>query len=536
MVLDERPPRSWLPAGLERDKAFNEKYAIEHELGIGGSGVVVSALHRELDTRVAIKFLLPSADPCKTSATRFRLEARAAKRLKNEHVVRIDDIATTESGVPYMVMEYLEGVDLERMQRQTPHRQLPIADAIDFVLQACEAVAESHALGIVHRDLKPSNLFCVNGADGLPMIKVLDFGISKVVDTGDAHTTLDGQILGSLPYMSPEQYSSATDIDRRTDIWSIGVTLYQLLTGQHPFPDGDLFRLRDCVRFSTPAPMNELRRDLPAALGSIVSKCLEKDRERRYANLAEFAKALLPCAPPRSRSSIARIVRIVEVPGCATASLLLTREELALSDTPTGSPVSLPVRRDRRWRRALTLLLSIALVATIGIVWLAGWQLARSVDSHPADPTSTRLQAEELAQETSRESTTDTTSSSPRLISRAVSPIAQIEQAPPNEAPARSTLHAKAVDGAGAAHAAPSRATVNAVVGGPANADKSTALPSKPSETPAPANGNPYVDGREGAPSPSAPSSAATAAPWITDIIEQRKGPPNEKRPSSVTP
>jgi serine/threonine protein kinase len=327
-----------IPPEVYQDPQFSRKYLIERELGTGGAGVVVCARHLELDERVAIKFLLPGAENSRAIA-RFRREARAANRVKDEHVVRIIDVATTDGGVPYVVMEYLEGVDLERMLLESPSRQLPVRDAIEFVLQACEALAECHRIGIVHRDLKPSNLFCSYGADGLPLIKLLDFGISKLSPAfGDGVMTGKHGIIGSPRYMSPEQFASPADVDLRTDIWALGVILYELVTGSAPFAGSTVIKLWENVKGGAVASVLSLRRDAPIAIEAIIQRCLEKDPEKRYQNVAELAKALLPLGSERSRNSVARIVRVVESPGSTTASLSLPRPLPDFDITP--GPVS----------------------------------------------------------------------------------------------------------------------------------------------------------------------------------------------------
>lgn len=373
MSLEKRVGFSWLPAEVAQDQAFNEKYVIERQLGVGGSGVVVCARHRALDERVAIKFLLPG--PLTQEAlTRFRQEAKAAHRVRNEHVVRIIDVSTTQNDIPYIVMEYLEGVDLEQMLRETPGGQLPVADAVEFVLQAGEAVAESHGLDIVHRDLKPSNLFRLRGADGLPLIKVLDFGISKLGSaTIDTDITGGGtRVLGSPRYMSPEQFESSTDVDRRTDVWSLGVVLYELIAGRPPFDDSDLFRLRRAIRNDPPQRITKFRADVPAGLESAVLRCLEKDREKRFSDLAELAKALQAFAPARARSSIARIVRIVRAPGGTTGSLGLLGPRESTSNPPMIQSVPMPGPRAVRRARRLVRIAAIGLVLVV-----IGWRFWR---------------------------------------------------------------------------------------------------------------------------------------------------------------
>ncbi len=167
-------------AGVREGDILAGKYRVERVLGIGGMGVVVAAHHMQLDERVALKFLLPEALGNAEAVARFAREARAAVKIKSEHVARVTDVGTLPNGAPYMVMEYLEGGDLAAWIKQ--RGALPVEQAVEFVLQTCIAVADAHALGIIHRDLKPANLFCVRRSDGQLSIKVLDFGISKMTD------------------------------------------------------------------------------------------------------------------------------------------------------------------------------------------------------------------------------------------------------------------------------------------------------------------------------------------------------------------
>ncbi|MGC4091034.1 MAG: serine/threonine-protein kinase [Polyangiaceae bacterium] len=215
------------------------KYRIDRVLGTGGMGMVVAARHIVLDERVAIKFLLPDALSSDEAVARFEREARAAVRIKSEHVVRVTDVGRLESGAPYMVMEYLDGEDLSNWLRL--RGPLPVEQAVDFVLQACVALADAHSVGIIHRDLKPGNLFCVRRSDGQLVIKVLDFGISKLTEAarvsepGGFSVTKTAAVMGSPLYMSPEQVQSAKDVDARSDIWGLGVVMFELLTGVGPF-------------------------------------------------------------------------------------------------------------------------------------------------------------------------------------------------------------------------------------------------------------------------------------------------------------
>lgn len=297
-----------LPSNIWTDPGLDGKYRFERHLASSLMAVVVVARHLELDERVAIKFLSPEALRSPAAVARFRREARAAAKIKNQHVVRIIDVAATETGIPYIVMELLEGKDLERLLAEWPERRASIANAIDFILQAAEAVIEGHTLGIVHRDLKPANLFCVDRGDGYPMIKVLDFGISKFTTAlGDVDHTDQHEILGSPRYMSPEQITGAWSVDQRTDIWSLGVILYEALAGVPPFKDSIIPELWRKIRSEAPVSLKQLRPEIPEGLEEVVSKCLEKESSKRYGDLSELARDLAPFAPERSRASIARI-------------------------------------------------------------------------------------------------------------------------------------------------------------------------------------------------------------------------------------
>jgi serine/threonine-protein kinase len=295
------------------------KFRIERVLGQGGMGVVVAATHLQLDERVALKFLLPDALANPEAVERFAREARAAVKIKSEHVARVSDVGTLDSGSPYMVMEYLHGEDLAAWVRR--HGAMAVPEAIEFLLQACEAIAEAHALGIVHRDLKPANLFVTRRVDGSPCIKVLDFGISKLTIPGatpEFGMTKTHTIMGSPLYMSPEQMSSSRNVDMRTDIWALGVILYETLTGRVPFEAETMPQLCGMILQDPPRPIHELRPDLPQGLQHVVLRCLEKNREHRWGNVAELAFALAPFGQPSAQRSAERISRVLGAAGFAS--------------------------------------------------------------------------------------------------------------------------------------------------------------------------------------------------------------------------
>jgi eukaryotic-like serine/threonine-protein kinase len=285
------------------------KYRVERVLGVGGMGYVVSAMHLELGQRVAVKFLMPELCKSDEPVMRFLREARAAVRIRNEHVARVIDVGKLDTGAPYMVMEYLEGNDLA--DELESKKRLGVVEAVDYILQASEAIAEAHTLGIVHRDLKPSNLFLTWRADGSTLIKVLDFGISKAMvnEEGGAAASLTGTqaLLGSPSYMSPEQVRKPKTVDVRTDVWALGVILYELLTGTQPFTaETPMSVLAAVVSDPTPS-VRETRPDIPIELQAIIERCLAKDPQKRFQSIAELAEGLAPFASPSATPSIIRI-------------------------------------------------------------------------------------------------------------------------------------------------------------------------------------------------------------------------------------
>ena len=291
------------------------KYRVAKILGKGGMGVVVAAVHIQLAQRVAIKYLFQPDN--KEIVARFLREARAAVRLRSEHVARVIDVGELENGAPYMVMEYLEGDDLHGHLKK--NGQLPIQEAVQYLLQTCEAIAEAHANGIVHRDLKPANLFLTTTPDGARSVKVLDFGISKTTDNegeGDGMAlTKTSMVLGSPLYMSPEQIKSSKDVDARSDIWSLGIILFQLLCGKVPFSTNTFSELILKVNLDPPSPTSSFRSDIPPGLEATILRCLEKKRENRFQNVAELAWALVDYGPPTARLAAEKCARVLEASG-----------------------------------------------------------------------------------------------------------------------------------------------------------------------------------------------------------------------------
>jgi serine/threonine protein kinase len=299
---------------IQQGELLAGKYRVERVLGAGGMGYVVAALHEQLGQRVAVKLLVPELCENEDSVTRFLREARAAVQIHSEHVARVIDVGELTNGSPYMVMEFLSGHDLSE-ELDLPGN-LEIEVAIDYVLQASEAVAEAHSLNLIHRDLKPANLFLTHRPDGSSLVKVLDFGISKAINVEDnalepaPSLTATHSLLGSPAYMSPEQIRRPKSVDTRTDIWSLGSILFELLTRDPPFNADSPIALLAAV-VSDPLPsIREKRPDVPPELEAVIAKCLEKKPENRYQTVAELADALAPFAP-RSQPSVSRISGIL---------------------------------------------------------------------------------------------------------------------------------------------------------------------------------------------------------------------------------
>jgi serine/threonine protein kinase len=274
------------------------KFRVDRMIAEGGMGLVFAATHLQLEQPVALKVLRGNLDRQSEALARFMREAKAAAQLRSEHVGRVLDVGVTQDGTPFMVMEFLEGQSLDTVI--AVRGLLDVATVAEYGIQICEGLAEAHAHGIVHRDIKPSNLFVVERSPGWATIKILDFGISKVAlaKASDLTNTMN---MGTPCYMSPEQIESTRSVDHRTDIWSLGCTLYELLSGKRPFdPTLPLLALAVEIVTKEPPTLLELRPEIPQALSAVVRRCMAKERDERFASAAELAKALIPFADQRA--------------------------------------------------------------------------------------------------------------------------------------------------------------------------------------------------------------------------------------------
>lgn len=260
-------------------------------------GVVMSATHIQLDDRVAIKMMLPELAQSSEVVGRFLREGRAAVRIKSPHVARVYDVGELETGTPFIVMELLEGNDLS-VAIETGGA-LPPEEAVNIVLQACEALVEAHSHGIVHRDLKPSNLFLARQRDGSSVVKVLDFGISKILsgpDESNLSMTATRGVLGSPLYMSPEQLKASRDVDVRSDIWSLGIILFELISGNPPFQAETLAEVGAVVLVGPTPRLRDSMPNVSDELSVVVRRCMARERDERYGSVGELMAALAPFA------------------------------------------------------------------------------------------------------------------------------------------------------------------------------------------------------------------------------------------------
>jgi eukaryotic-like serine/threonine-protein kinase len=303
---------------FENGSVIAGKYRIQRQIAEGGNGVVVEAMHLALRQPVAIKYLKPGPRASSDIVERFEREGRLAAQLTSEHVVRVHDVGELGDGSPFMVMELLKGRDLGKVLVESG--PLPIPRAVDYVLQTCDALAQAHALDIVHRDIKPENLILAERASNTPIVKVIDFGISKAAPGRDrdghwVRETSKNDRLGTPIYMSPEQLRSSSEVDARTDIWSLGVMLHEFLTQALPFNGDDLPQLCTNILLLSPMRLRDMRPGAPPELEAIILKCLQKSPDQRFRNVAELAQELAPFGPPGSQERAARIKDVLRVAG-----------------------------------------------------------------------------------------------------------------------------------------------------------------------------------------------------------------------------
>jgi serine/threonine-protein kinase len=406
MTAEREPPsRPAVPAQI--GDIIAEKYRVERVIGEGGMAVVFAAHHLQLDRIVALKILKPTYLSSPDVVARFLREARSAARLTSEHVATVLDVGTLEQGLPYLVMEHLRGSDLGCVLGE--RGKLPLATAVDLILQVADAIAEAHAQGMVHRDLKPENLFLTRRADGTDLMKVLDFGIAKAAAQSQIQAgpgvTQPSATFGSPAYMCPEQIRSARDVDARADIWALGVILYELVSGEQPFAAATAAETCAMVLRDEPRSLGALCPDVPKEFVAAVHKCLEKEPERRCPTVVALAGAIAPFGGASAVDSAERIRFVLEggSPTLRPPSLVVTSTARASANdvtldnidrdgaprsgaslvTSTTVPESLhPIGKSQRW--VLALALSAAALAMVIVVAVYGASRRSDASSAPS--------------------------------------------------------------------------------------------------------------------------------------------------------
>jgi len=470
------------------------KYEIVRVIGEGGMGVVFEAKHLKLHQRVAVKMLLPDMLNHDVVVTRFEREARASGQLRNRHTVRVMDVEVTADGLPYMVMEYLEGHDLQT--ELDLRERLPLEEAVHYVLQACAAMVEAHQLGIVHRDLKPANLFLAiesgaHDASAARMVKVLDFGISKLQADGDVKLTVAETVIGTAMYMSPEQIRSSGEVDARTDIWALGIILYELLAGRPPWI-GSPTQLAAMIVSEDAPDVRTYAADVPAEVAAIITKALMRDPRQRFGDVRQLAMALAPYSPSGTTglSSSARFAQASVAPQGASirpahieeANTLLQAPAVSESrmggsgagTTPGWTQSGQPVARSR------TLLIGFVAAFVVGLI-VVGGVAAVWVRSHPTTATVAAGDVVPDGAIASSSASAPASASASASVALEVTAVAPSGAAAPASASASASASAAPVDGAARRTRVPPHPATSAAVplkpAAPAPAPRPTSNP-----------------------------------------------------------
>jgi len=478
------------------------KYRIDRILGQGGMGTVVAATNLLIDQPVALKFLLPELLKDPAVVERLLREARASARLRSEHVCLVYDVGN-ENGAPFIVMEMLTGRDLASMV--STRTVLPVPEVTDYILQAAVGLAEAHALGIVHRDLKPANLFLTRRLDGTPLIKVLDFGIAKAPSDAQFNLTRTAAVMGSPGYMSPEQLRSSRDADPRSDIWALGVILFELTAGRPPFVAESITELTLRVAVD-PTPRLP---GVPPAFEQVVARCLEKDPGRRFADVGQLAAALAPFGTGRAAEIAAGIASMLRASAVAPSPPVVTADS-----TPTtlgSSASSMPSLTVRRSQLPWGILAGSALVAAVAFVVAASRSGSATRPTVHVDAPAPRAPAPP-GPPASGTAAADTAAAPP--AGSPTVPAPPTTQAPPvvtstpptTQAPSLVTSAPPAASGAAAS--SPPTAKPSGVASAPP-----VMTSSPPAASGAPAPSSPTAKSRPAAASSSAPATGAPAAP-----------------------
>jgi serine/threonine protein kinase len=329
------------------------KYVVRSILGQGGMGTVYEAEHTTIGRLVALKVLHPNRARRKDAIRRFHREARAAAAIGHPNICEVYDLGSLEDGSPYLVMEKLVGETLA--DRIAVEGGLPFENVIDVLAQVLSALSAAHAKRIVHRDVKPENIFLAARPGSPPLVKLLDFGVSKVMAAGNGpaeelELTRTGMVMGTPYYMSPEQARGDRDLDTRVDIYACGVILYEVLTGRRPFIAANYNALLLQILSSVPRPARDFRPALPSGFDSVIDKAMARDREQRFRVAAEFEFALRALrdrygAPSGLTAVVPPAPSSIEIPVTFSTDTPGSGEQAAVQ-APATSPPTLPPSLD----------------------------------------------------------------------------------------------------------------------------------------------------------------------------------------------
>jgi serine/threonine-protein kinase len=428
-VTQKAPSPQDMAAPLDVGDVVAGRYEIDGVAGEGGMAIVFSARHLHLNERYAVKVMRRGFAANPNLVSRFLQEARSAAQLKSDHVCRVFDVGIHD-GVPFMVMELLRGEDLRSVLERGD--LLSVEESVEFVIQACEALTEAHGLSLVHRDIKPENLFLTVGRDGWRSVKLLDFGISKLVDSEFVSTTLrrhldTKDLLGTPHYMAPECIRSSRDASSLSDVWSLGVVLYELLCGLLPFHGETVTEISASVLETEPEPLAATRPDLPTSLVEIVQWCLAKQPELRVSSAAELATQLVPFAPRRSRAIVERTQsrarargELLDLPPSQFPPPLEASQPVPLPVPSTPTVAEAPAPRGM----GLGAMLGLAIAGFAAAAGTTYWFVTR-----PEPPT-------RAAADTAATPTGARTSEARETTQAGASPVGTATEAPPPEATA----------------------------------------------------------------------------------------------------
>jgi serine/threonine protein kinase len=469
----EAPTRIVSVDAVGRGMLLAGKYEVERVLGQGGMGVVVAAKNTADGGRVALKFLINDAAKDPEAVERFQREARAASQIPNEHVTRVIDTGYLDSGAPFIVMELLQGRDLGQILDES--KRLAISTAVDYVLQALEAIGAAHLIGIVHRDIKPANLFLTQDANGQPLVKVLDFGLSKDLGSreGFSLTQTSTGAMGTPLYMAPEQVKSAKHATFASDIWSMGVVIHELVSGDIPFDGANLGALLGAILAEPPKPLRVSLPSVPPGLEAAVLRCLEKDQRKRPRDVLDLARSLVPFASPTGVRSAENIRAAYEKAGwSSTVEGRTTLQSGAVeANLPSDGPrarqkwafSSDPARQRRRSAVAATVVVAVALI-------VAGLVVRTRLDAAQVAPTPAY----------SAETPPSTPAAAP-TSSVVVAPVTSAEPAVPSVTPSAAASAPASASGAPAAEDPSAKPAKPRASGGSKSAPPPPAPPPKPS-------------------------------------------------------